>query len=144
MGIFILGIALLAGLIGIAVFVASLWTFFGGFLIFAILGNWLSIVAPYRMAQGSLRATKVPPKVTLIIILGMLLSPVAAGLIFLPVTLELSFGSAAWPQGLMLQVASFVFLLAAAGLYFATIPSLGRLLREREHHVLSSVTQEIE
>ena len=143
-GIFILSVALLAGLIGFSVFVASLWTFFGGFLVFAILGNWLSIVAPYRMAQGSLRPTKVPPKVTLIIILGMLLSPVAAGLIFLPATLELSFRPTAWPQDLMLHVSSFVFLLAATGLYFATIPPLGRLLREREHRVLYSVTQEIE
>ncbi len=144
-GLLVLGVALGFGLIGPIAFVSSLLTFVAGFLIFATLGNWLSTVSPYRMASGSLKPTKVPPKVTLMIFVGMFLSPVAATILYLPVTLEGVARWLRWPAGLPVALVASVLLLAAAiGVYAALLPPLGRLLQRHEREVLLAVTREIE
>jgi len=140
-GTVILAIALAARLIGPMTFLAAMLTFAGGFLVFAMLGNLLSIISPFRTAQGSLKATKVPAKAVLMPFLSLFLLPVA----FLPVGLELLCSGRKWLVGMPVNlVGSFLFLLLATIAYFATIAPLGRLLQRREREILQSLTREIE
>lgn len=126
-------------------FLSAVLTLFAGYLLFSILGSWLSIVAPYKIAAGSLRPTKVPPRVTFLIFAGMLVSPLAGAVLFLPTMLELAGHWLGWPEALPLKLAGSCLLAGVAGgLYALTLPPLGRLLERREIGILSEVTREIE
>jgi hypothetical protein len=114
-------------------------------LIAVTVGNALSIVVPYRVAAGGLRASNLPPASWLAILACHLFFPVlfapalAPSIVFLLMQRAGAVRPAAIDMGLSAVVAA-----AAAALYAVTLPHLAELLRERETVVLSRVTAEHE
>jgi ABC-2 type transport system permease protein len=120
-------------------------TLTAGFFLFSTLGNWLSIIAPYKVVAGSFRKTKLPPRVSMLLVLGTLLSPVVGAVLLLPTLAEVLVRSL-WPSvapwaNIMISAA---LLGGAAVLYLVSTPSLAHLLERRETDVLAEVTREIE
>jgi hypothetical protein len=115
------------------------------FLLICIAGNFASVIAPYRIAAGSLKPTKTPLKTTVLILVFHLFFPVAVLPIFVPPVLEILFRMLDWlplvPVNLLL---SSVLLAVVAFLYQLSLKSLGDLLQRREKHILQVVTQEVE
>jgi len=144
-GLLLLVAALAAGLLGPVTFLSSIVTFIGGFFLFALLGNLVSIVAPFRLAQGGLKAAKLPPSALLAALFTLLLSSIASVMMFLPSGLEILCKSMKWFVGMpVLPAASSLLLLLAGWAYFATLAPLGRLLHKREQKILHVVTSEVE
>src|SRR5258705_3070853 len=84
-----LGLALLTLLKAVAhlpllVFVAACCQLAATFLLLSMAGNFVSIMAPYRIGAGSLKPTKASGKTTLMIFFSHLLFPVAMAPIFIP------------------------------------------------------------
>ncbi len=141
----ILTLALAFGMIDLTAYFSALSMFASGFLLFAILGNLLSVLSPYRIAYGSLKPTKLPPKATLMIFVGFILSAVLAGLLLIPAALAMFASSFSWPNGASVHLAGSLGLLAAsAAAYAAASGPLGRMLQRREQQILQIVTTQIE
>lgn len=111
-------------------------------LVLAILiGGLVSILAPYRINPGSMKAANLPPSSVLAIVLCQtsfpaVLSPVAAG----PLAVVL-FHALHWSYGGLADLAvSAVLAALVTGLYRACLPPLGRLLQRRETVILAKVT----
>jgi len=144
-GLLLLVAALAAGLLGPVTFLSSIVTFMGGFFLFALLGNLVSIVAPFRLAQGGLKAAKLPPSALLAALFTLLLSSIASVMMVLPSGLEILCKSMKWFVGMpVLPAASSLLFLLAGWAYFATLAPLGRLLHKREQKILHVVTSEVE
>ncbi|MHB1305958.1 MAG: hypothetical protein ACYC23_02620, partial [Limisphaerales bacterium] len=119
--------------------------FGSAYLLASLAGNALSMLAPYRVAPGSLKPTKMPASRTLIIILSNLLFPVLMLPVFLPPGLGWLMASLGWmpgPSAVML-VALVVFA-GLAGVYRLFLPLMGRTLQAREKEILRFVTEEVE
>jgi len=144
-GFLLLAAAAALRILSPSVFLAGFLTFLAGYLAFTTLGNWLSIISPFRVAPGSLKPTKSPTVNWLVIIFAFLLLPVAAAIVFLPPLAALLCRSLLWLPGWPVQIIVSVLLLAAsAAIYSALLPPLGRLLERRERAILDAVTREIE
>ncbi len=144
-GCLILLAGLLLRILAPAAFLSAVLTLLAGYLLFSVLGNWLSIVAPYKVLAGAFKPTKVPPRVTFLLFMGMLVSPVAGAVLFLPTLLELAGRWLDWPAGWPLNLGGSCLLVAVAtGLYVLTLPPLARLLERRETEILAEVTRDIE
>jgi MFS family permease len=145
-----MGVALLAILTVVVslpwlVFLAACFQLAATFLLLSIAGNFLSIVAPYRIGSGSLKPTKATGKMTLMIFLSHLLFPVAMAPIFIPPTIGLLSGSAGgWPAALVNALLSLLLAALIAFLYWLSLRSLGELLQKREKDILQVVSQEVE
>jgi hypothetical protein len=115
------------------------------YFLLSVAGNLVSVLAPYRIAAGSLKPTKAPAKKMLLIFLSHLLFPIA----LVPMAFPAAMGALAikfqWLPGSLVElVLSLVLAIVVAGLYWLTLRSLGHLLQRRERDVLQAVTQEIE
>jgi hypothetical protein len=145
-----MGVALLAILTVVVslpwlVFLAACFQLAATFLLLSIAGNFLSIVAPYRIGAGSLKPTKATGKMTLMIFLSHLLFPVAMAPIFIPPTIGLLSGSAGgWPAALVNALLSLLLAALVAFFYWLSLRSLGDLLQRREKDILQVVSQEVE
>jgi hypothetical protein len=129
---------LLAGL-------ASALQLIAAFLLLGMVGNFLSIVAPYRITAGSLKPTKASGKTTLMILFSHLLFPVAMVPVFIPPLLGLLSGTFGWLPGVVANLlASLALMALAAFFYWLSLRSLGDLLQRREKGVLLIVSQEVE
>lgn len=119
--------------------------FVAAFLVMSVLGNLASILAPYRVAAGSMKRTKIKATTMLLMFLIQFLSIPVMLPLFLPPTLGLLIGHF---YGLPVAVVTLMFalLLAAlsAFLYWQTLQPLGRLLERREQRILEVVTAEAE
>lgn len=109
----------------------------------AILGNYSSIAAPYRVAAGALKKSKPPAKVVFIMLGVFIATPIFSIPVLVPPLIELLqpmlFGTEGIPFNLILSV----FMLVIAGvLYFVSLAPLGRLLQRREREILQAVCQE--
>ena len=115
------------------------------FLLFSLLHNMLSILAPYRLAQGTLKA-KQPRAIVFVATFGaLLLTPVVLFPLLIPPVLQLLFLKLGWLPWLPVNLLTAAMILAAAaGLYRAVLPLQGRLLQRREQTILSEVTEEVE
>lgn len=114
-------------------------------LIAATLGNLLSILLPYRVRAGSMKATKLPAGAMLALVgcqfgLPTLCAPAFAG------PLAVLIGHYAhWKHPIVLDfVLSLAVAGAAAGAYAASLAPLGRLLQRRETLILARVAVEQE
>ncbi len=115
------------------------------FLLFCLLCNVTAVLAPYRMAQGSLQMKKPKPLVFLVMFLNLLLMPVVLPVLFIAPALQLLFSIRHWAPWLPVNLLAAIATLAAvAWLYRSLLPLEGRLLRRREQAILQEVTQEIE
>jgi len=126
-------------------FVAALFQLVTLLLLAGLIGNLISILAPYRIQSGSMKPTKMPGLALVVMMLCHLLFPVAMAPVFAPPLAELLWrmggGPSAMPLNLLLSVA-----LAAltAFAYWQSLEPLGRLLQKRETKILGIVTVEVE
>jgi hypothetical protein len=115
------------------------------FLLFSLLCNLAAILAPYRMAAGSLQAKKPKAVVFLVMLVNMLLLPMVAPVLLIPPGLQLLFSSQTWVPWLPVNLISAIILLAIVGwAYRWLLPFEGRLLQRREQNILREVTEETE
>jgi hypothetical protein len=116
-----------------------------GFIVMALFSNMYSILVPFRMALGSLKAQKPPASVVLSSLLGTLLLPFVFLPLALPALIYLLFHSQGWMPWLPIGLLTAILVLGAAiALYIGVIPAQGRLLQRRELHILKQVTEEVE
>ena len=113
--------------------------------ILSIAGDYLSIIAPYRIQAGSMKASKLPAKTVLLMMLCTFMMPVILMPVYLAPLAEflwrLSEGPAFVPVNLLCSAATAGVALLA---YRVALNPLGRLLQSREIDVLNTVTAEIE
>jgi hypothetical protein len=115
------------------------------FLGFSLVGNYVSIVAPYRIAAGSLKPTKTITKTAFFIFILHLLFPLALLPVSLPPVLQLLCSIFGWLPGVPVNVLSALLLLVATALvYRLSLNRLGAMLQQREKEILKAVTQETE
>ena len=93
------------------------------FLIFSLACNLVAMLAPYRLAVGTLQAKKPKPIVFLAIFITMLMLPLLLVPLLIPPGLQLLFSLEGWMSWLPVDVlASGVLLAAMTGLYMAHSP----------------------
>ncbi len=124
---------------------ASLFQLATLLLLSGLVGNFLSIIAPYRIQPGSMKPTKMPALATLVMIGCSLLFPLAMVPVFLPPLAELLWQKFDLPAGVPVNLLLSVALAAlTAFAYWQALGPLGRLLQRRETKILSVVTVEVE
>jgi ABC-2 type transport system permease protein len=127
-------------------FITGLAEIVTAFILFSLMCNVISILAPYRTAAGTLQAKKPKPVVFLAVGITMLGMPVILWPVFVPPILQLlcTFVSGV-PRWLPVNVlASLVLLCGVAWLYWLLLPAQGRLLQRREQRILVEVTEDVE
>ncbi len=116
------------------------------YLLFCIVANFVSILAPVPLASGSLRPAHPKAGVVLVQMAIMFVLPLLLALSVLPLGLELLLRHLGWlpaavPLYLML---SFPELAAIVWVYGRVIGWQGRLLQAREQRILATVTTKVE
>jgi hypothetical protein len=143
-GILLVFIKIFMG-ISLVVIIAASFQLAAAFLLFSMMGNLLSVLVPYRIAPGSLKATKVPALTTLLLFVSHLLFPIAMIPVFLPAALGLLSSSLGWLPAARVNIFfSAVLLILLALFYRLSLTGLGNLLQRREKKILQVVTQEVE
>jgi ABC-2 type transport system permease protein len=124
---------------------AAIFQLITAFLLLSIVGNFASILTPYRIATGSLKPTKTALKTTVLIFLSHMLFPFALLPIFIPPGLEVLGRLLHVPTLFPVNLAfSFLFLIVVIVIYRLSLPSLGALLEKQEQRILQVVTREVE
>jgi len=115
------------------------------FLMFSLSSNVLAILAPYRLAPGSLNAKK-PKAIVFFAAMGSLaVLPVVLLPVLVPVILQTIFHFAHWLPWLPVNLLTTVVLFpVVVVLYWQLLPLEGRLLERRELAILKAVTEEVE
>lgn len=145
-----LGLGLLALLAVLAhlpvlVVLAASFQLLATFLLLCIVGNFLSVIVPYRISAGSLKPAKPPLKVVLIIMVAQFLLPVLMIPVFIPPALGMLSAHLDWLPGALVDAfLSLILLILAAFVYHLALNPLGRLLDRREKQILLVVCQENE
>jgi hypothetical protein len=144
-GIFLLTLATVWLHLPGLVFVATLLQFAAMLLLAGLAGNLLSILVPYRIQSGSMKPTKMPGLVMLVMMLCQMLFPIAMAPAFAPPLAEKLWQLAGWPEGVPVNLLLSALLAALAAVaYWQTLGPLGRLLQHRETKILGVVTVEVE
>ena len=127
------------------IILAGVFQLISAFFLLSMLGNLASVLVPHRIAPGSMKPTKTPMMVTLLIIVSRLLFPLAMLPVFLAPGLGLLFSKVGWsaaaPTNFMVSIITAVLMIS---LYGFSLEGLGDLLQRREQRILQVVTQEIE
>lgn len=114
-------------------------------LLAGLVGNLLSILAPYRIQPGSMKPTKMPAMATLVMVCCHFLFPVAMAPIFAPDLVELLWQKLGWPKAVPINLFLSVGMAALALFaYWQTLEPLGLLLQRRETKILGIVTVEVD
>jgi len=114
------------------------------YVLFCLLGNVLSILAPLRIAAGSMKPVSMNFLTTLLYILFTLFFPVILAPTLLPFGAELALDWLGWrsvPVYLILSLVEAALILLA---YRLLLPVLGELLQAREQKILEIVTTKTE
>ena len=115
------------------------------YLIFCLVGNVLSIIAPMPMAAGSMKPAKPKAIVILIHMAFMLVFPIAMGPTLIPLGIEFLLTwthSFAWFPAYLIFTIVEVFLVS--WIYFKVLDAQGRMLEQREQKILEVVTAKVE
>jgi uncharacterized membrane protein len=124
---------------------ATLLQMTAGFVIFCVLGNLISIVAPSAISVGSLKPAKAKFATVLIHILAALLSPVVLVPAVVAYGIELLLEQLGWRGGvpvyLLLSIAELALVV---WVYRALLPAEGGFLQRREKAILDTVTARAE
>jgi len=126
------------------VVVATLLQFAAALLIFCTIGNLSSIVAPFRVAQGSLKPTKQSWQTTLVMLAVHFLFPLAIAPVFIPPALGMVARTLGWPAEPVSLIAALGLAGACGAVYWFTLRPLGRMLQRRETKILHAVTEVME
>lgn len=111
------------------------------FLLVCVGGNFTSVLAPFRVAAGSLKPTKLPFTKTLLVIAVHLLFLLAILPLFIPAALGWVLERLGWLPGWLVNLVVSALLTAlAAWLYRLALVPTGRLLQRRETEILRAVT----
>jgi hypothetical protein len=115
------------------------------FLIFCLMANWLSILAPMPVAAGSLKPVN-PSFVTILFqFVFMLALPIALSPVLLPLLVEALLPADGWtahvPVGLLVAIAECAIIVV---IYWVVLTSQGELLQRREKAILEVVTRKAE
>lgn len=144
-GVVLLAVVTIFMKVPVAVFLASILQLIAAFFVLSVIGNWVSILVPHRIAPGSMKSTKVSSTTRLLLVVFHLLFPVAMGPLFLVPALSLLVSKLGWlPTALANLLFSAIALALAIPLYRLTLAPLGRFLQQREREILRVVTQEVE
>lgn len=126
-------------------FVALLLQMIPMYLIYCLMGNLLSIIAPMPMAAGSLKPAKPKAMVLLIHLAFMFVFPLAMAPTLIPLGIEFLLtwtGSLAWfPAYLTFTIVELVLVV---WLYLEILDGQGRLLERHEQKILEVVTAKVE
>jgi hypothetical protein len=115
------------------------------FLLFCLLANTLSILAPVPVAAGSIQPSNVRFFPILMQMLFMMVFPVAIALTLIPLGVEILFAELGWVQGLPVAMILSIALLGLVWLiYRKALTWEGELLTEREQAILEVVTSTTE
>jgi ABC-2 type transport system permease protein len=147
---FVLGTIMLAGFkfighLPLATVLAGALELVGMFLVLSIVGNFVSVMVPYRVTAGTMKPTKAKATTVFFIFLSHLLFPVVTIPFFLVPLAAL--GAAAWmgwAAGAVNMALALLLLALAAVVYRLSLAPLGQLLERREKAILLVVSQEIE
>jgi len=112
--------------ISFVVVTAAVLQLLAAFLLLSMVGNLISVLAPYRIAPGSLKPTKSSTKTGALIFISRMFFPMLVVPIFIPPAIG-------W-----LLLALLVFF------YRLSLSPTGELLQRREKQILEIVTKEIE
>ncbi len=126
-------------------FLALLPQFVAMYLLFCMLSNLLSILAPMPIASGSLRRTNTKVIPMLLHLAFVFLFPLALGPVLLPLGIEVVLESAGWIGGVpVCLLLSLVECVAAGYLYRLAVSWQGNLLQAREQRILEIVASKAE
>ena len=129
----------------LAAVLASILQLIAAFFMLSMVGNWVSILVPHRIAPGSMKTTKVSSTTRFLLVVFHLLFPVAMGPLFLVPGLSLLVSQLGWlPAATANLLFSGIALALAISLYRLTLAPLGGFLQRREREILRVVTQEVE
>ena len=115
------------------------------YLCFSVLCNFLSILCPYKLAAGTLKAKR--PKAIMFITMfaTMIATPIVLLPIAVPVGAKLLWAVIGLPPWLPIDVFVAVGMLGLVGwVYVLLLPAQGHLLERREMAILREVTEETE
>lgn len=114
-------------------------------LIVGLGGNFVSIIAPQRIAPGTLRPSKTKIEIMLLMLVLQLLFIIAMSPVFLPPLSEWLLRRDGLPGFVPVNLILSAMLCAAMMiLYWQSLGPLARLLQKRETKILESVTVEVE
>ncbi len=131
--------------LGAAEVVESCLGFCSALLVFCTLGNWLSILAPYRIAAGSLKPNKAKASSQFLLVFVGMFMPLLLLPLFVPPLLGFLCNEFTKVPGTPITLVGAVALLGCSALlYGCTIQPLGRLFQRREQRILQTVTSEVE
>ncbi len=115
------------------------------YLVFCMLSNWLSILAPLAIPAGAMRPTNIKAIPLLLHLAFLFLFPVALSPTLLPLGVEYALGAAGWGSGVPVCLLLSVFECAiVAVLYFLMLTWQGYVLQAREQRILEIVTSKSE
>jgi len=122
-------------------FLATFPLFVSMYLVFCLLANWLSILAPLHIAPGSFKTTNFKGIPLLLHLAFVFVFPMAMAPTMLPVGIGLALGSLGWGVGgLICLVLSLVECVAIGFCYRFLVALQGDLLQGRELKILEVVT----
>ncbi|MBL9169723.1 MAG: hypothetical protein JNN07_18425 [Verrucomicrobiales bacterium] len=131
--------------VSIGALAAGVLQTFTMYLLLSTMGNIYSIGVPFRIGAGSLKPTKNPPKVVLLMFVSHLLFPILSLPVIIPPAVEFLAHRAGWAEHVPLNLLLSGFSLVCTGLvYFGSLEGLGAWLQRREKDMLATLTQEIE
>jgi ABC-2 type transport system permease protein len=144
-GLIVLLVVKFAGRVPVVIILAAMLQLMSAFLLLSMVGNLSSVLVPYRIAPGSMKATKTKTITTVMIILSHMLFPlIMLPLFFVPVLGMLLSKFGRLPAGLVNILLSAALLGLVILLYRMSLAPLGDLLQRREKKILEVVTQEVE
>jgi len=115
------------------------------FLLFSPVCNLFSIIVPYRLSEGTLRAQKPKAMVFVAAFSTLLVTPIVLVPVMIPPVLQLVCSTMHWLPWVPVNFLSALAILGiVALLYRSLLPVQGRLLQRREQSILREVTAEVE
>src|SRR5205814_1170385 len=126
-------------------FLASLIEQVSMYLLFCLLANWLSILAPMPISAGSMKPTNVKAVQMLLHLAFFFLFPFALLPTLLPLGIELGLWALGWVEGVPIYlVLSLAECAGVAWLYRLVLGWQGRVLLAQEQRILNVVATRAE
>jgi len=144
-GLFMLGLATVLARIPFTGLLMGLFQIPTAFLLFSLLSNFSSILAPFRMTPGTLKAKKPKAIVFLAVFVNFFALALVSPLLVAPPGCEVLAAYLEWPRWFPAgALAAAAILPLVAWGYWLALPFQGRLLQRREQTILLEVTEETE